>query len=86
MLREQILILTRRDDLFVRGVMVFPKAALEAEGKTRNVHCVRIERLFDYIEKAPKRLESHEVDKIARAVKGVAYMNSEVRSDEMAAT
>ncbi len=86
MLREQILILTRRDDLFVRGVMVFPKAALEAEGKTRNVHCVRIERLFDYIEKAPKRLEAHEVDKIARAVKGVAYMNSEVRSDEMAAT
>ena len=86
MLREQILILTRRDDLFVRGVMVFPKAALEAEGKTRNVHRVRIERLFDYIEKAPKRLEAHEVDKIARAVKGVAYMNSEVRSDEMAAT
>jgi hypothetical protein len=32
------------------------------------------------------RRGEREVDKIARAVKGVAYMNSEVRSDEMAAT
>lgn len=85
MLREQVLILTRRDDLFVRGAMVFPKASLEAEGKTRNIHCVRIERLFDYIDKAPKRLERDEIDKIARAVKSVADMGTEVKSDKMRA-
>jgi hypothetical protein len=64
--------------------MVFPKAYIAAEGKTRNIHYVRIEKLFDYMDQAPKRLPSHEVDKIARAVKSVADMNAEVKPDEIA--
>ena len=78
MLREQILVLTRRDDLFIRGLMVFPKAYIEARGKTRNVHCLNVERLYDYFDKCPKRLQPNEIERIARVVKSIADINSEV--------
>ena len=77
MLREQILVLTRRDDLFIRGLMVFPKAYIEAGGKTRNIHCLTVERLYDYFDKCPKRLQPNEVERIARVVKSIADINSE---------
>src|SRR4030095_8749151 len=77
MLREQILVLTRRDDLFIRGLMVFPKACLEARAETRNIHCLSVEKVYDYFDKCPKRLQPNEVERIARAVACVADMSSE---------
>ena len=77
MLREQIVVLTRRDDLFIRGLMVFPKAYIEAGAKTRNIHCLNLERVYDYFDKCPKRLQPNEVERIARVVKSIADINSE---------
>jgi len=77
MLREQILVLTRRDDLFIRGLVVFPKACLEAGAKTRNIHCLSVEKVYDYFGKCPKSLQPNEVERIARAVKSIADMSSE---------
>ena len=77
MLREQIVVLTRRDDLFIRGLMVFPKAYIEAGGKTRSIHCLTVERLHDYLDKCPKRLQPNEIERIARAVKSIGDINSE---------
>jgi hypothetical protein len=77
MLREQILVLTRLDDLFIRGLMVFPKAYIEAGGKTRSIHCLTVERLYDYFDKCPKRLQSNEIERIVRVVKSIADINSE---------
>ena len=76
-LREQILVLTRRDDLFIRGLMVFPKACLEARAETRNIHCLNVEKVYDYFDKCPKSLQPNEVERIARAVTCVADMSSE---------
>jgi hypothetical protein len=78
MLREQILVLTQRDDLFIRGLMVFPKACLEARAETRNIHCLSVEKVYDYFDKCPKRLQPNEVERIARAVTCVADMSSEM--------
>lgn len=78
MLREQILALSRRDDLFIRGVMVFSKASVAAPfGKTRNVHCLRIEKLHEYIDNPEfsKKLSPTEVDQLVRAINGVAGMD-----------
>jgi hypothetical protein len=37
-------------DYFVRGVMVFPNAYVNANyGSTRQIHCLRNERLIDYL-------------------------------------
>ena len=37
-------------DYFVRGLMVFPIAYVEANfGSTRQIHCLRNERLLDYL-------------------------------------
>jgi hypothetical protein len=80
MLREQILVLCRRDDLFVRGVMVFPKASVVAPfGKTRSIHCLRIEKLCDYLDNAKfsQELSSERVDKAVRALSGVAGMDEQ---------
>ena len=77
MLREQILVLIRRDDLFIGGLMVFPKAYIEAGGKTRNILCLNLERLYDYFDKCPKRLQPNEIERIARVLKSIADINSE---------
>ena len=79
MLRDQILVLTRRDDLFVRGIFVFPSAYLESAMKTRNVHCMKIERVYNYFDELPKRLLPADIDKISRAVNGVADMNPDLQ-------
>ena len=57
--------------------MVFPKAYIEAGGKTRNIHCLTVERLYDYFDKCPKRLQPNEIERIARVVKSIADINSE---------
>jgi hypothetical protein len=77
--REQVMTLTRRDELFIKAVMVFPRARVDAPfGKTSYVHCLTDERLCDYIEdpKYARRLNPKEVDQIVRAFKGIAEMDA----------
>jgi len=83
MLREQVAVLCRRDDLFVRGVMVFPKASVAAPfGKTRSIHCVRIEKLRDYIDnpKFSQKLTPDRVNELSRALNGIAGMDEQFGS------
>jgi hypothetical protein len=83
MLREQVAVLCRRDDLFIRGVMVFPKASVAAPfGKTRSIHCVRIEKLRDYIDnsKFSKKLSADRVKELFRALNGIAGMDEQFGS------
>ena len=83
MLREQVAVLCRRDDLFVRGVMVFPKASVAAPfGKTRSIHCVRIEKLRDYIDnpKFSQKLSPDRVNELSRALNGIAGMDEQFGS------
>jgi hypothetical protein len=78
MVREQVTTLTRREELFIKAVMVFPRARVDAPfGKTSYVHCLTDERLCDYIEdpKYARKLNPKEVDQIVRAFKGIAEMD-----------
>ena len=78
LLREQVLTLTRGDECRVRAVMVFPRACVEAPyGTTRQVHCVRLSRLRDYIEdpKFSAKLSARQVDELVRALQGIAAMD-----------
>ena len=77
--REQVLTLTRRNDLFIKAVMVFPMARVEAPfGSTSYAHCITDEQLCDYIEnpKFARNLDATEIDQIARAFKGIAEMDA----------
>jgi hypothetical protein len=48
-LRDQIIALTHSNGLYVRAVMVFPKARVDARfGDTGKVHCIRFDQLRDY--------------------------------------
>jgi hypothetical protein len=60
-------------DHILERSFVFPKACLARRMKTRN----GIGRLYDYFDTLPNRLEPNEAERIARAVNGVAEMNSE---------
>src|SRR5436305_1316005 len=76
-------VLCRRDNLFVRGVMVFPKASVAALfGKTRSIHCVRIEKLRDYIDnpKFSQKLSPDRVNELSRALNGIAGMDEQFGS------
>ncbi|MEY2501627.1 MAG: hypothetical protein QOI07_1961 [Verrucomicrobiota bacterium] len=78
MVREQAIALTHSDDFRVRAVMVFPKAYVEAPyGTTRQVHCVRLNQLRDYIEdpKFSAKLNDSQVDGLIRALHGIAGMD-----------
>jgi hypothetical protein len=60
--------------------MVFPKAHVEAQfGSTGHVHCIRLDRLRDYIdnEKVSQKLSPKEVDRLARALHAIAPMDEE---------
>jgi hypothetical protein len=70
MLRDQIVALTHSDDVYVRSIMVFPKAHVEAKfGTTGHVHCVTLSRLRDYIdnEEFSQKLTQSDVDRYVRA-------------------
>ncbi len=86
--REQVMTLTGREELFIRAVMVFPKARVDAQfGTTPHVHCLTDERICDYIEdpKYARRLNPKEVDQIVRAFKGIAGMDAEFATTSTAA-
>lgn len=80
MLRDQIVALTHSDDVYVRSVMVFPKAHVEAKfGTTGHVHCVTVSRLQDYIlnGKFSQKLGQSDVDRYVRALHGIAGMDED---------
>lgn len=88
LVRDQIIILSGRD-VYVRAVMVFPKARVEASfGSTGKVHCVTDERLCSYIEDAAfsHKLRASDVDQIRRALEGVAGMEPEFAKEPKSET
>ncbi|HZS18075.1 MAG TPA: nuclease-related domain-containing protein [Candidatus Udaeobacter sp.] len=83
MLREQIVALTHSNDAYIRAVMVFPKAHVEAQfGATRYVHCIALDRLHDYIgnEQFSQKLSRSDIDQYFRALHGIARMDEEFHS------
>jgi len=65
-------------DYFVRGLMVFPIAYLEANfGSTGHIHCLRDDQLVDYIQNKTfaKSLNSDDIDRINRAALQLAGMD-----------
>ena len=78
--REQLLALTRRNELFIKAVMVFPRARVDAKfGTTLHVDCLTNERVCAYIEdpKYARKLNPKEVEQIVRAFNGIARMDAE---------
>jgi hypothetical protein len=84
---EQIRSLTRREDIFIRAVMVFPKARVEAGyGSTGRVHCLTDDQLCSYIEneKFSAKLQKSEVRFLVRALEGIARLEPEFDEPERA--
>ena len=76
--REKLKALTETD-YFVRGLMVFPNAYVEANfGSTRHIHCLRNERLIDYLndQTFARKLSAIDVDRIKRATLQLAGMDT----------
>jgi len=70
-------------DYFVRGLMVFPNAYVEANfGSTRHIHCLRNERLIDYLndQTFARKLSAIDVDRIKRATLQLAGMDARFSS------
>ena len=79
-LKDQIVSLTRSNGLYIRSVMVFPKAHVEAKfGDTGKVYCMGLNQLRDYIDNAKfsQKLSSESIDELVRALRGVAGMNQQ---------
>jgi hypothetical protein len=75
LLREQISAPLQSNDLFIRGVMVFPKAHVDAPyGTTQQAHCVRLEQLHDYVEHPvySRKLSQDEINRLVRVLRGIA--------------
>ena len=80
--RDQVVALAGRE-VFIQGVMVFPKARVNAKfGTTRTVKCMREGQLCKHIEdeRFAKKLTAGEIDLFTRAFQGIAGMDSEFRS------
>jgi hypothetical protein len=55
-------------DPYVRGVLAFPSARVEAKwGTTGPIHCITDEQLYDYIVEKKKRLTKKEIELISQA-------------------
>ena len=66
-------------DYFVRGLMVFPNAYVEANyGSTRQIHCLRNDRLGEYLKdpEFSRRLSRTDIDGIKRATLQLAGMDA----------
>jgi uncharacterized membrane protein YuzA (DUF378 family) len=86
--REQVLTLTRQNDLFIKAVMIFPRARVEALfGTTSHAHCITDEQLCEYIEnpKFTQNLAPTAIEQIARALIGIAGMDAEFSQTSTAA-
>ncbi len=66
-------------DPYIKGVLVFPSARVEAKwGTTKAVHCIRDEQLYDYIVENKKlnKLNKKEIESISKAFSQLARMDS----------
>jgi nuclease-like protein len=66
------------NEYFVRGLIVFPIAYVDADfGSTRQIHCLRNERLVDYIQnkKFAQTLNRNDIDQVTRATLQLAGMD-----------
>src|SRR5437868_4568258 len=75
LLRDQLGALPEGNDFFIRGVMVFPNAHVDAPyGNTQQAHCVRLEQLYDYIEHPlySRKLGEDEIDRLVLVLKDIA--------------
>jgi hypothetical protein len=67
-------------DYFVRGIIVFPNAYVEANyGSTRQIHCLRNERMIDYLrdQTFARKLSPNDVERIKRATLQLAVMDTQ---------
>jgi hypothetical protein len=74
---DQVRVLAGRDNIYVRSVMVFPKAWVNAPfGSTGKVHCMTDETLCSYIQdsKYSDHLDDNSVAEIVRTLEGIARM------------
>jgi hypothetical protein len=64
-------------DYFVRGLMVFPNAYVEANyGSTRQIHCLRSDRLTKYLlDQTFRKLAPADIEKLTRATLQLAGMD-----------
>jgi hypothetical protein len=65
-------------DYFVRGLLVFPMAYVEANfGSTRQIHCLRDDRIVDYIQNQTfsAKFELADITRIKRATLQLAQMD-----------
>jgi hypothetical protein len=75
---EQVSNRTNRSELYIRGVMVFPDAYVDAPyGSTLEVHCVRLEKLHDYIEHPlySRKPGKDEIEELVRVLRDIAGTN-----------
>ena len=80
--REQVIALAGKE-VFIQGVIVFPKAKVNARfGETQSVRCVRDVCLRTYIEdkKYRKKLTTQQIDLFTRAFRGIAGMDASFQS------
>ena len=69
-------------DPYVRGVLAFPSARVEAKwGTTGSVHCITDEQLYDYIVEKKKRLTKKEIASISQAFLAVARKDKDFAPD-----
>jgi hypothetical protein len=83
MLRDQIVALTHFHETYIRAVMVFPKAHVEANfGTTGHVHCIALNRLRDYVgnQDFSQKLSRSDIDQYLRALHGIAGMDKNFNS------
>ena len=80
--QSKVKVLTEKD-YFVRGLIVFPIAYVEADfGSTRHIHCLRDERLVDYLQNKTfaQSLSSNDIETITRATLQLAGMDKRFAS------
>src|SRR5205814_6123919 len=75
LLHDQLGLLAAGSDFHIRGVMVFPSAHVDAPyGSTQEVHCVRLEKLHDYVEHPlySRKPGEGEIEGLVHVLKGMA--------------
>ncbi len=78
--REKILVLASGRETFFQGVMVFTRAWVEAPfGATRQAHCIRDDKLFNYLTdgKSGRRLAESDIEAISCAFASLARQDAE---------
>lgn len=66
------------NDYFVRGLLVFPSAYVEADfGSTRHIHCLRDDRRVDYIQNKTftQSMSSDDIERVTTGTLQLAGMD-----------